>query len=106
MLNERIHLDKAKKLDISYYNSFKNYLDCSICKKLIINPIYCNYCNVGFCKQCIDERHIKNNKKWCQICHRNSLGSSQLLDDVIKKMEIICECGCKVNLLNFSSHLS
>ena len=74
------------------YETFKGYIICPICKKLILEPFMCLKCQKNFCNNCtqnmktiINNSHNCKNPKYQNIIENNNM---------IKKFKFNCIKGC------------
>ena len=74
------------------YETFKDYIICPICKKLILDPFMCLKCQKYFCKNCVENLEaINNNSHKCDNPdYQNILGKNNM----ITKFKFKCIKGC------------
>ena len=52
-------------------NSINNEIICFICKGKFNDPCMCKLCQTRFCKNCIENFYINENKNYCPKCKKN-----------------------------------
>ena len=52
-------------------NSINNEIICFICKGKFNDPYMCKLCQTRFCKNCIENFYINENKNYCPKCQKN-----------------------------------
>ena len=52
-------------------NSINNEITCFICKGKFNDPLMCKFCQIRFCKNCIENFYINENKNYCPKCQKN-----------------------------------
>ena len=52
-------------------NSINNEIICFICKGKFNDPCMCKLCQTRFCKNCIENFYINENKNYCPKCQKN-----------------------------------
>ena len=72
----------------SIYESFKEFIICPICKKIIIEPVMCLICFSKFCKNCKD--------KGVNLCKCDNPKYQSIKEDkkMISKFKFKCIKGC------------
>ena len=52
-------------------NSINNEITCFLCKGKFNDPLMCKFCQIRFCKNCIENFYINENKNYCPKCQIN-----------------------------------
>ena len=87
------------------YLAFKEEVSCTICSKIIINPVMCMNCQNVYCKKCIDEWSKKDNK--CpNRCENPNYKKSIEKSNTLSKLKFKCEkCGEEILYDNAIKHV-
>jgi hypothetical protein len=62
----KIKIPMTAVKNLSDFSEYKNVLQCYLCNHLAIAPFFCENCKNSFCRQCIDELKLNNDK--CPNC--------------------------------------
>ena len=78
------------------YETFKEYIICPICKKLIIEPIMCLKCQNNFCKNCI--QNLKTTLNNSHNCKNPNYQNIKGKNNMITKFKFKCIKGCGIQI--------
>ena len=88
------------------FSKFKNTLKCSICKKILKNPMQCNKCQRVFCKECI-ENYPKSKKKCPNGCKKPNYRANEDKLAMLSLLKFLCNnCKEEISYNDVESHLN
>ena len=87
------------------YETFKEYVICSICDSLMIEPVICLSCQNNYCKKCI-EKWRENGGDCPNRCENPTFKDVIGRNRLISKFKFKCINGCGAEILfdNIKSH--
>jgi len=118
-LNYSTKLDNTSKQDFSkfldessvdnkdFFNQIKEDITCLICHGLIWNPLICTNCEIAYCSECISKWKLINSQCLTR-CSNNSIilkPIGRILKNLLDKVIINCQNGCKISLLQYPTHI-
>ena len=53
--NLEVYINEQTVVKNEIYSAFKEFVECSICKNIIINPVMCMNCQNSYCRKCIEK---------------------------------------------------
>ena len=72
------------------YDTFKDLITCSLCSRILINPVMCMKCQAAFCKKCIDN-WSQSNSKCPKGCNEPNYDIGKVQKDMLSKLEFKCQ---------------
>lgn len=101
-------IEETDVLNTDLYNGIKEEVTCIICQGLLNHPVVCATCEIPFCKMCIDKWNKNNQNTTCPTRCSNKLilkPIGRTLKNLLDKIIVKCQYGCKVSLSNYPSHI-
>ena len=83
---EKFINDNTVVKDLTYTNNI-DYIKCSSCSNILIEPFLCLNCNYIYCIKCINEYIICQN---CQKCRQVKYQRNQFINDILSDLKIKC----------------
>ena len=81
------------------YMENKDYIICSECQHILINPFICSNCNSIYCKECLNKINACNNCK--QSYHTRNI----FINDILSSLKIKCLiCNNNINYYDNKNH--
>ena len=80
------------------YESFKESINCEVCKCIMIEPVFCTSCQSRFCKKC-KEKLEKNGDICPSKCQDGVIKDVIEKNNFIFKLKFKCIKGCGKELL-------
>ena len=83
------------------YNYIKNkdYIICSECQHISINPFICSNCNFIYCKNCLNEINA------CKNCNELDYKRNIFINDILSSLKIKCLiCNNNINYYDIKNH--
>ena len=81
------------------YMENKDYIICSECQHILINPFICSNCNSIYCKECLNKINACNNCK--QSYHTRNI----FINDILSSLKIKCLiCNNNINYYDIKNH--
>ena len=86
----------------SIYMLMKDTITCSLCNKIIKNPMMCTNCQKTYCKNCLNN--------WVNTCPNNCANPQYIKSlgviDILSKLKYECQnCGKQIKSEDIKSHL-
>lgn len=102
-LNDEIIIKPESIANQNFYNEIESFIECSICLKIISEPMQCSSCQHIFCKNCIDG--WKKSHQECPFrCTNNTYMKSIRTNDLLQKLIIKCDCNQEIKYENYFKH--
>ena len=86
----------------SIYTMMKNTITCSLCNKIIKDPMMCTNCQKTYCKNCLNN--------WVNTCPNNCENPQYVKNisviNILSKLKYECQnCGKQIKSEDIKSHL-
>lgn len=95
------YFDENSLIEDEFYKSYQNLIKCKYCNKILKDPMMCQKCETGFCKNCIDELDQDNHKCEKPVYVQN-LNAKYLLG----KLTYLCKnCKAEIKGADIENHL-
>ena len=91
--NLEVYINEQTVVKNEIYSAFKEFVECSICKNIIINPVMCMNCQNSYCRKCI-EKLPKNDYKCPYGCVNPNYQKKKEKNNILSKLKFKCQkCG-------------
>ena len=81
------------------YMENKNYIICSECQHISINPFTCSNCNYLYCHNCLNEIIT------CKNCNKSYYKRNIFISDILSSLRIKCLiCNNNINYYDIKNH--
>ena len=98
-------IDETLILNRAYYEQLKDQLSCTICSRLLEDPLMCSVCETPFCGKCINDWLARD--KSCPLrCENSQVRElNRSLKKILDGLKLKCKYNCEVSLLSYNSHV-
>ena len=84
------YINENNIINDEIYNEFKFSISCPICTNIIIEPMMCMICQSSYCKKCINQWSLIN-EKCPNRCINPNYQISKEMNGILSKLQFKCK---------------